>query len=421
MKRFMLLGALAALSIMPVCAKGESEAKTGNGQVTIHHWYWVPNADNENYSKLIAEFNATHPNIKVEWENVPQKDVRTKFITAYQVGEGPDTFGMSENWVAEFAAMNMLEPLDGYISKWPGKNDIFDKVWPSSKINNVQYGMPWKLLVTYMYYRKDWFKEEGLSVPQNMDEFVKVAKALTGKYKDESGQTLDRYGFGLRGGRGNAQCYYIWVQSYGAKLYDDKGNVAFNTPLAVEATQKYLDLYQKEKVTPPSAVGDGFSEVVGAFKSGRTAMLHHHIGTYVEITQALGDKVGVMLFPAGPTGYRWSEGSVINHGISSISKNKEAAFTFISWMSEKWAVEFQSRYLGSVPITKSVADLPYFRDNPFYAMSNESVKYVGPWPKTINWASVIDSTTVKLLQQALMGQITAQQMVESISAELAKK
>ena len=423
MKKWIVALLVALFCLVPVFANGEKESAgdtVHEGPTVIHHWYWVPNADLARYTELINAFNASHPDIEVVWENVPKSDVRSKFITAYQVGDGPDTFGMSESWVSEFAAMNMMEPLDGYLSNWGGYSDIIPNLWDAGNIDGTQYGIPWKLLVTYMYYRADWFKEAGLEVPQNMDEFVKVAKALTGKYTDESGETVDRYGFGMRGGKGNSQGYYIWVQSYGAKLYDENGNVAFNSPLAIEATQKYLDLFQKDKVTPPSTVGDGFAEIVGAFKSGKTAMFQHHIGTSVEISQALGDKVGVMLYPAGPTGKRWSEGSTIFHGISSISKHKKEAFEFVSWMSEKYAVDFESKYLGSIPVCNSVSQEAFFSENPFYATSNESVKYVGPWPKTVGWSKIIDSTTVKLLQQALMGQISAADMVEQISVELAK-
>lgn len=421
MKKLTIVMLLIVLAVLPMFAQGDKEtAKTSDGPVVINHWYWVPNADLGRYKELIENFNSTHPGIQVVWENVPKNDVRSKFITAYQVGDGPDSFGMSESWVSEFDAMNMMEPLDTYLASWDGYGDVFPTLWDAGNINGNQYGIPWKLLVTYMYYRADWFKEAGIEVPKTMDDFVKAAKALTGKYTNEAGESVNRYGFGLRGGSGNAQGYYIWTQTYGAKLYDEKGNVAFNSPIAIEATQKYIDLFQKEKVTPPSTVGDGFAEIVGSFKSGKTAMFQHHIGTSVEISEALGDKVGVMLFPSNASGHRWSEGSTIFHGISSISKNKDAAFEFISWMSENEAVEFQSKYLGSIPITKSVSEQEYFSKNQFYSVSSESVAFVGPWPKTVGWSKIVSNTTVKLLQQALMGQITAESMVEQLAEELAK-
>ena len=127
-----------------------------------------------------------------------------------------------------------------------------------------------------------------------------------------------------------------------------------------------------------------------------------------------------MLYPASDDGHRWSEGSVISHGISSISKHKDEAFEFVSWMSENWAVEHQSRYLGSIPVTKTVSAMPYFSENPFYAVSAQSAEYVGAFPMTVNWGGIVKDRAVTLLQQALMGDITAEEMVASIAEELEK-
>ena len=416
-KRFTVL---IVILFSAICLFAGGAKENSDGPVVINHWYWVPNADVPRYTEMIDEFNKTHDDIQVNWENVPQADVRTKFITAYQVGEGPDTFGMSGYWVPEFAAMGMLEPLDSYIENWDGADDIIDTLWDLSNINGVQYGMPWKLLVTYMYYRADWFEELGIDLPENQEEFIEAAKKLTGKYVNEDGETVDRYGYGLRGGAGNSYSYFIWVLNSGAEFYDDNGNVIFESPLTIKATQQYLDMYRKDHIVPPSCVGDGFAEIIGAFKSGRTAMLNHHIGTSVEIQTALGDKVGVMVYPGSVDGHHWAEGSVINHGISSISKHKEEAFEFISWMSENWAVEFQSKYLGSVPITKTVSEMPYFKENPFFSVSAEAAQYIGSFPKTVGWAAIIDTTSVKLIQQALMGEITAEELVHQIAVELAE-
>ncbi len=418
MKKILSILIIMLATFSMLFAGGSKEAE--DGPVVITHWYWVPNADVARYTEMIDEFNRTHDDVQVNWENVPQDDVRTRFITAFQIGEGPDTFGMGGAWIPEFEAMGMLEPLNDYVENWDQKDEIIDTLWSSVTLDGTIYGLPWKLLVTYMYYRADWFEEMGLEPPETISEFIEDAIALTGTYVNEDGETVQRYGYGMRGGSGNGEGYFIWCLTQGAKFYDEDGNVAWNSPEAVAATQRYLDLYQKYNCVPPSVVGDGFAQIVGAFKSGRTAMLNHHIGTYAEISEALGDKVGVMLYPASDDGHRWSEGSVISHGVSSISKHKEEAFEFISWMSENWAVEHQSRYLGSVPVTKTVAAMPYFNENPFYRISNESAQYVGAFPMTVNWSSIVKDTAVNLLQRALMGDITAERMVEEIAKELAK-
>jgi ABC-type glycerol-3-phosphate transport system substrate-binding protein len=73
-----------------------------------------------------------------------------------------------------------------------------------------------------------------------------------------------------------------------------------------------------------------------------------------------------------------------------------------------------------VPVTKKVAAMPYFSENQFYRISSESIPFGSSLPKTSGWGVVTDSLTPKLLQQALMGQISAQEMVRQINDELAK-
>ena len=107
MRKVLSLLMVALLSTAFLFAGGSNESS--DGPVVINHWYWVPNADVARYTEMIDEFNRTHTDVQVNWENVPQDDVRTRFITAFQIGEGPDTFGMGGNWIPEFQAMGMLE------------------------------------------------------------------------------------------------------------------------------------------------------------------------------------------------------------------------------------------------------------------------------------------------------------------------
>jgi multiple sugar transport system substrate-binding protein len=423
MKKVLLVGLVIAFFV-PLCifASGAQEqTKSTVGPIVINHWYWVPTADEPRYKEMIDEFNRTHSDIQVVWENVPHNEARTKLISAFVVGEGPDTFALQEGWSGEFNSMGMLAPLDDYIETWEKRDEVFPNLYEVATFDGVLKGLPWKMLIGYMYYRADWFEDEGVAVPETIDELIQAAIKLTGKYTNEDGVLTDRYGYGLRGGSGGGNTYFVWCQTYGAEIFDENGKVVFNSPVAVEATKKYIGLHRDLKVVPPSVLGDGFAQIIGAFKSGKTAILQHHIGTSVEISGALGDKAGVMRIPAGIDGNRWTEAGHIFHAISSNSKKKEAAFKFISWMSEDWAVEHQSKYLGSIPITRNVAAMPYFTENRFYKVSTESIPFTGTWPTTASWGNVSSSETVTLLQRALMGEITPEQVVQRIAELLEKK
>jgi multiple sugar transport system substrate-binding protein len=381
----------------------------------IKHWYWVPAADQPAYMEMLDEFNRTHSDVQVEWENVPHNEMRRKFITAFTVGAGPDTFVVTSNWIGEFAAMGMMVPLNDLVGGWDATPDIYENLWENSTIDGKVWGLPWKLLVSYLYYRTDWFEEAGLTPPVTLYELDEAARKLVAD-TDGDGR-IDRYGFGLRGGAGGGTMYYTFMQAWGSKLYDEAGRAAFKTPETIAATDWYLNLY-KDGIAPPSAPGDAFAEIVAAFKSGQTAMLQHHIGTHVEMDTALGDKVSAVTIPKGPNDHHYTESGLIMHAISANTDKQEAAWKFISWMSEEWAVRHQAMKLGSVPILKSVGQEPYFQQNRFFKASIDGIPVAKPWPTNAGWGYIVDSLTPTLIQQGLMGETTAEEIVDEIQIAL---
>ena len=66
------------------------------------------------FQELIKEFEAKYPKIKVKYVNVPFDEAQNKFKTAAQAGAGaPDVMRAEVAWVAEFASLGYLQPLDG--------------------------------------------------------------------------------------------------------------------------------------------------------------------------------------------------------------------------------------------------------------------------------------------------------------------
>ena len=62
--------------------------------------------------------------------------------------------------------------------------------------------------------------------------------------------------------------------------------------------QDFIDLY-KNGYVPESATNDGFNETVANFKSGKTAMFIHHIGSSKGMVDELGDDVDAFIIPKG--------------------------------------------------------------------------------------------------------------------------
>src|SRR5699024_7927390 len=99
---------------------------------------------------------------------------------------------------------------------------------------------------------------------------------------------------------------------------------------SIAGMQDYVELYKNEFV-PPTAVTDGFDEIITNFKSGTTAMTIHFTGSASEIVEVFGDDVSAFTFPPGEG--QWTSMGDTNNVIFESTEHKEAAFEWVSYLA----------------------------------------------------------------------------------------
>ncbi len=390
----------------------------GQKKTIVKYWLWLDDPTDPMFPDLVKQFNSLNPDIQVEYELIPLSQYYDKLVNAVGAGVAPDCARFKDWWLGAFVDANALEPLDSYLKNWNGYKDVVSNLWNTGKISakSPVYMMPHQFITFYLYYRRDWFKEKNLPPPTDLSKFLEAAKKLTDPSKN-------RYGFGLRGGSGGQDQWLAFLVAQGARLVDRNGKVIADSPEAILANQWYIDLYRVHKVAPPSAPTDAYAQVLGAFQAGITAMMAHHVGSSVLVTQKLGEEnVGVVPMPPSdpkkPATMVTMSGNVILSG----SKNKEAAFKFISWLTEKEQMDKWSRSRqGQLPVLKSVASLPYYRNNIFFKVSLDQAKYAISWPPLPGVGYISAQLWQSLMQRALLGEITSKEMMEEIANALRKK
>ncbi len=133
-----------------------------------------------------------------------------------------------------------------------------------------------------------------LPMPETYEEILEIAETVT------DGQM---YGIALPAGQNIASVNYfstlLWQN--GADYFTCDGEVAFGSPLALDAVEKWAALL---KYAPPGVVTWGYGEQIEAFLRGRVAMAMYagRLGVnLMEQAPELEDNVAV-IFPAwGPT------------------------------------------------------------------------------------------------------------------------
>jgi multiple sugar transport system substrate-binding protein len=300
--------------------------------------------------------------------------------------------------------MDALAPIDNYLKGWAGRSDIADSVWVLNRASNgTQYYLPLHYVVLYLYYRVDLLEAAGVKPPTSVDAFLAAAKATT---------KGDIYGFGMRGGGGGQDNWGPFVLGGGASFA--KGGMVSEKALA--ANRWYVALFREHKVVPPSAAADGFRQIVDGFKAGRTAMIIHHVGSSNEMVGALGDKVSAAPVPTTPGNKGWTQFGDESNAIFAASKNKEAAFRWISFLSTGENNAALARLSGQLPIAGSAAANWSGHQKRFVDASVASLPIAGVLPDSPKTADFVTTVWPQNMQRALLGQIAPDQMMKTIEA-----
>jgi len=396
MKRRHLLTSAAALAAAPL-SLAHAQKKT-----TVRWWYHFDDPA-ANPAALVADFEKANPDITVQAESIPWgggADYDNRLYAAIIAGNAPDTAMVKFNNQPRLIEMEALAPLDAYIDGWSAKADIADDFWRLHRApDGHRYYLPVQYVVLYLYCRQDWFAKAGLKLPTNFEDFTTAAQALTG---------ADRWGFGLRGGAGGHDHWASLVLGNGAKL--SKGGLT--TPAALAANKWFIELFTQRKVFPPSAPNDGFVQTINNMKSGRTAMTIHHIGSANDMQAALGDAITAIPVPVGSTG-GWASFGDGSNAVLAQSKNRDAAWKWISYLSTGAANVAFNKLSGQVTVTTSGARDWNVQPARFLAATTASLKMAQVLPPTAQTADFTRTVWPQTTQKALLGQITPDAMMQT--------
>ncbi|MDF2811162.1 MAG: extracellular solute-binding protein [Microvirga sp.] len=387
----------ATCALMAGLALGAAKAET------VRFWYHFDNPENP-MSDLVKKFETANPGITIKAENVPWNSYYDNLYTSLVGGDAPDAAMVKLFAQPRLIEMGALEPIAPRIDAWAGKADLLDNLIALNRgSDGKQYYLPIQYVVLYLYYRDDLLKAANLSPPKTCEDFRTVAKALA--------KAPETYGFGFRGGKGGWDQWGAFVLSQGGKL--EAGGLS--NPQAIAANQWLIDLFQKDKVIPPSAPNDGFQEIIAAFKAGKTAMTIHHIGSSNDLVKALGDKVSAVPVPAC-NGKSWTSYGDESLAIFASSKAKDAAWKWISFLAEGENNVAFNKATGQMTVTKSGSKDWKLHERRFVDATVNSLPFAAVLPQNTATSEFVNTAWQTAMQQALTGQITSEQMMKQLEA-----
>ncbi|MEP6634678.1 MAG: extracellular solute-binding protein, partial [Luteimonas sp.] len=107
--------------------------------------FWAMGREAEVVAEFIPEFERANPDIHVDLQNIPWTSAHEKLLTAFAAGSLPDMCQLGNTWIPEFAALDVLEPLQPYVdtSKVIEPSDYFPGIWDTNLIGGRLLGVPW--------------------------------------------------------------------------------------------------------------------------------------------------------------------------------------------------------------------------------------------------------------------------------------
>ncbi|NUR69152.1 MAG: sugar ABC transporter substrate-binding protein [Streptomyces sp.] len=323
-----LIGLVLAL-LLTGCTGGAGGK--GDGTITLRFqslaWQEESVAANQ---QLVKEWNATHPDVKVEYVQGSWDSVHDQLLTSFEGGEAPDIIHDASDDLADFAYGGYLADLSDLLPARL-KSDIPQRGWETTTFGDGIYGVPFLQEPRVLIANAKWLKESGVRVPTpehpwSWTEFRQITKELggDGKYgiawplKEPVSATLNL------------------SLSAGGQLFhrgaDDKVTIRFDK--ADEVVPRTVhDQANTDHSASPTTLGSGGSDTLPGFFGGKYAMVPLGFSYRQQIVQQApkGFDWQVLPAPAGADGL--SQGvSPQTLSVAEDSPHKKEAVQFIDFL-----------------------------------------------------------------------------------------
>jgi multiple sugar transport system substrate-binding protein len=218
-----------------------------------------------------------------------QIDVETgwldKFLVMYASGQTPDLLRLYGQYVPEYAARGLIQPLEPFLARSNIRKNLFFPVLLENSLSykGELYSFSWGVAVTSLFVNLDRYEEVGLSMPNGTwrweFEGIEAAKRLS---RDIDGDNiLDRYFLQPIHGGTSA---YAFMNMAGSDMFKGPYEYTADASEGVKGLQFLYELMSVHRAMPAPAapggpwdlpLGHAASRIDGSWYV--TTMLYHQV------------------------------------------------------------------------------------------------------------------------------------------------
>lgn len=293
---------MAVAALLLLLAGCSSGGQKEGGPVTLRFqslaWQQESVAANK---ALVREWNAAHPDVRVEYVQGNWDSVHDQLLTSFEGGEAPDVIHDASDDLADFAYGGDLADLSGLLPARL-KSDIPQRSWQATTFGKGVYGVPFLQEPRVLMANSVWLRKAGVRIPTpehpwSWAEFREITVRLSGD---------GRYGVAWPLKEPVSVTLNLGLSAGGTLFQrgsDGKVSVRFRAGDAV-VPRTVHDQVARDRSAPASTLGSGGSDTLPGFFAGRYAMVPLGFSYRQQIEQQApeGFQWEVLPAPAGADG-----------------------------------------------------------------------------------------------------------------------
>ena len=233
-------------------AAADAPATGFQGELEFWDWDYEPRM---NYTdQLVKEFEAAHPGVTLKYNPLPWTDIETKLLTVASAGSGPAFANVHFFWRYDLQRAGALSPYPDDIWDW---GELISTPFNRDPSNGKIYTSDFAFYADMLFFNHALMEKDGIKpedIPNNWDEFIKMAQQLT---KKEGGKIVQS-GYTLNDYWAREWLFHTLVYQQGGWMYNADGTKAlWNEEPGVRALQMMQDIYWKYEIDDPQGLGEG--------------------------------------------------------------------------------------------------------------------------------------------------------------------
>jgi raffinose/stachyose/melibiose transport system substrate-binding protein len=344
----------ASPAASPSSANGGSKE---NITITFQNIYPDPtDPKNKIMHKIVSQYEAEHPNIKIELDSLNTDQQKLKLKTQAASKEVPDITVVNPSaQMKPFVDAGLFAPLNEMVEK-NGLKDTFQAgILDYYTFDGNLYALPDGNNIALVYYNKSLFEQAGVKVPTTFEEMIEVVKQL--KAKGIQPMTIGEKDTWT----GSFLFMNILLRTNGGPGFLKDvldGKKTFEDPAFLEAVDAFQALVQAGAFQEGATSFD-YNAGENLFKTGKAAM--YFMGSWatggIETSPANENgNVGVFKFPTvngkgDPNEFMLAPGSAF--AVSKNSKHLEETLDFLNYFMLNFPKEaFEAK--GAVGLAQNV-------------------------------------------------------------------